>query len=349
MRLISQASEGSVRDAISLLDRAIIMQNITESGKIDGNDVRNMLGLADKTKLLSLMKEIFEGQEKNAITILKELVENGIDANNFLNDILELIFLFSRKINLGKIEKDIMISETEIKLIDQYSKGLNMIDLGLFWQLTLKTIEDLKISGNENIVLEMYLMQMVHLKKIGKEDSVIEEKQDNNPEIKDSIKFEENKNKVINKEINNKTKNQLKSTFQIKTESLNNSEGKESTKKIELNSLEELIELAKKENEIELRYDLERNVKLVSFSKGKIDISFNEKLNKNFIKLLSEKLLKWTGERWIISLSKSEGTKTIFEKNIAKNKEKINDLERSEVNTKVQKSFPDAKLTDVIE
>ena len=349
LRLISQASEGSVRDAISLLDRAIIMQNITESGKIDGNDVRNMLGLADKTKLLSLMKEIFEGQEKNAITILKELVENGIDANNFLNDILELIFLFSRKINLGKIEKDIMISETEIKLIDQYSKGLNMIDLGLFWQLTLKTIEDLKISGNENIVLEMYLMQMVHLKKIGKEDSVIEEKQDNNPEIKDSIKFEENKNKVINKEINNKTKNQLKSTFQIKTESLNNSEGKESTKKIELNSLEELIELAKKENEIELRYDLERNVKLVSFSKGKIDISFNEKLNKNFIKLLSEKLLKWTGERWIISLSKSEGTKTIFEKNIAKNKEKINDLERSEVNTKVQKSFPDAKLTDVIE
>ena len=349
LRLISQASEGSVRDAISLLDRAIIMQNITESGKIDGNDVRNMLGLADKTKLLSLMKEIFEGQEKNAITILKELVENGIDANNFLNDILELIFLFSRKINLGKIEKDIMISETEIKLIDQYSKGLNMIDLGLFWQLTLKTIEDLKISGNENIVLEMYLMQMVHLKKIGKEDSVIEEKQDNNPEIKDSIKFEENKNKVINKEINNKTKNQLKSTFQIKTESLNNSEGKESTKKIELNSLEELIELAKKENEIELRYDLERNVKLVSFSKGKIDISFNEKLNKNFIKLLSEKLLKWTGERWIISLSKSVGTKTIFEKNIAKNKEKINDLERSEVNTKVQKSFPDAKLTDVIE
>ncbi|KPU82547.1 hypothetical protein JI56_01810, partial [SAR11 cluster bacterium PRT-SC02] len=166
---------------------------------------------------------------------------------------------------------------------------------------------------------------------------------------KDSIKFEENKNKVINKEINNKTKNQLKSTFQIKTESLNNSEGKESTKKIELNSLEELIDLAKKENEIELRYDLERNVKLVSFSKGKIDISFNEKLNKNFIKLLSEKLLKWTGERWIISLSKSEGTKTIFEKNIAKNKEKINDLERSEVNTKVQKSFPDAKLTDVIE
>ena len=349
LRLISQASEGSVRDAISLLDRAIIMQNITESGKIDGNDVRKMLGLADKTKLLSLMKEIFEGQEKNAITILKELVENGIDANNFLNDILELIFLFSRKINLGKIEKDIMISETEIKLIDQYSKGLNMIDLGLFWQLTLKTIEDLKISGNENIVLEMYLMQMVHLKKIGKEDSVIEEKQDNNPEIKDSIKFEENKNKVINKEINNKTKNQLKSTFQIKTESLNNSEVKESAKKIELNSLEELIELAKKENEIELRYDLERNVKLVSFSKGKIDISFNEKLNKNFIKLLSEKLLKWTGERWIISLSKSEGTKTIFEKKIAKNKEKINDLERSEVNTKVQKSFPDAKLTDVIE
>ena len=350
LRLISQASEGSVRDAISLLDRAIIMQNITKSGKIEGSDVRSMLGLADRTKLLNLLKEIFEGQEQKAIIILKDLLENGLDANNFLNDILELLFLFSRKINLGKIEKDIMISETEIKLIDHYSTGLDMNDLGLFWQLTLKTLDDLKISGNEKIVLEMYLMQMAHLRKIGGDIDVTEKIKDNDIEIKEGVKFEENKSKAINKEINNKTKDQLKSTFQIKAENIkNNKEIKESSKKIELNSFEELIELSKKENEIELRYDLERNVNLVSFSSGKIDISFNEKLNKNFIKLLTEKLLKWTGERWIISLSKAEGKKTIFEKNLTKNENRIKDAEGSEVNKDIQEVFSDAKLTDVIE
>ena len=74
------------------------------------------------------------------------------------------------------------------------------------------------------------------------------------------------------------------------------------------------------EKEIQLKYDLERNVKLVSFNKGKIDISFNEKLNKNFIKILSEKLLNWTGERWIISLSKNSDAKSIYEKSLEEKK-----------------------------
>ena len=60
-----------------------------------------------------------------------------------------------------------------------------------------------------------------------------------------------------------------------------------------------------------MKYDLERNVKLVSFNKGKIDISFNDKLNKNFIKNLSEKLLDWTDERWVISLSKNDSAKVV--------------------------------------
>ena len=84
----------------------------------------------------------------------------------FLNDILEIIYLFSRRINLGPIEKDNLISESELKMIDEYSKNLNMQDLGLFWQLTIKTIEDLKIVSNENLSLEMYIMQLIHLKDI---------------------------------------------------------------------------------------------------------------------------------------------------------------------------------------
>ena len=79
-----------------------------------------------------------------------------------------------------------------------------------------------------------------------------------------------------------------------------------------------MIDQAKKEKEIELKFDLERNVKLVSFNKGKINISFNINLNKNFIKNLSEKLLLWTGERWIISLSKNDKAKSIYEQNIEK-------------------------------
>ena len=86
---------------------------------------------------------------------------------NFLNDILEVLYLFSRRISLGSIEKDMKISETEVEIIDKYSKNLDMQDIGLFWQLNNKTIDDLRVIGNENLTLEMYIMQIIHLKNIG--------------------------------------------------------------------------------------------------------------------------------------------------------------------------------------
>ena len=147
--------------------------------------------------------------------------------------------------------------------------------------------------------------------------------------------------------IPNQIKNQLKNINQIKTNPIKNLSKDNQNTKIEITSFQDLINLANKEKEIELKYDLERNVKLVSFNRGKIDISFNEKLNKNFIKVLTEKLLKWTGERWVISLSKEEGAKTIFEKTQSDKKDKLEKAMKSDVVKKMLSVFPDAKLIDV--
>ena len=166
LRLIARTSEGSVRDSISLLDRSLISQTTQNDKTIQEQDVREMLGLADKSKIISLFKDVLSGNEKDALKILKSLINDGLDAKNFLNDILEVLYLFSRRINLGPIEKDVSISESEMKMIDQYSKNIDMQDLGLFWQLTIKTIDDLRIVSNENLTLEMYIMQLIHLKNL---------------------------------------------------------------------------------------------------------------------------------------------------------------------------------------
>ena len=159
LRLLARASEGSVRDSISLLDRTLVFQSLKPNQTIQDSDVRKMLGLADKSKLIKLLKDVFEGNENAALKLLKELIEEGLDAKNFLNDILELVYLFSRRVNLGPIEKELFISESELDLIEQASKGLNIQDLGLFWQLTLKTIEDLNIVSNEKLVQHEVLQQ----------------------------------------------------------------------------------------------------------------------------------------------------------------------------------------------
>ena len=139
---------------------------------------------------------------------------------------------------------------------------------------------------------------------------------------------------------------QWQSTNQIKTNPAKILSKDNQSAKIKISSFQDLINQANKEKEIELKYDLERNVKLVSFNKGKIDISFNEQLNKNFIKNLTEKLLLWTGERWIISLSKNAKAKSIYEISQKDKSNKIEEFKKSKIAQDIQKAFPDAKLVD---
>ena len=349
IKLIARTSEGSVRDSISLLDRALISQSIDENKKIEEPDVRQMLGLADKSKIISLFKEILSGNEKNALQFLHELIDNGLDAKNFLNDILEVLYLFSRRISLGPIEKDISVSEAEVQMVDQYSKNIDMQDISLFWQLTIKTIDDLKIIGNENLMLEMYIMQLTHLKNIDDRKVALPSDNTSNKILEDNLIGKKNEDKLIENNAPNQIKNQLKSIDQIKTNPIKNLIKENQSAKIEIKSFKDLIDKANKEKEIELKYDLERNVKLVSFNKGNIDISFNEKLNKNFIKNLTEKLVLWTGDRWIISLSKNTDAKSFYEKNLENKTNRIDEFKKSKTAQDVQKAFPDAKLIDLKE
>ena len=347
IKLIAKTSEGSVRDSVSLLDRALISQSLN-SKVIEEEDVRKMLGLADKSKVILLFKEILDGKEKEALDRLHDLIEDGLDAKNFLNDILEVLYLFGRRINLGPLNKDMSISETEVQMIDQYSKNVDMKDIGLFWQLTIKTIDDLKIVSNENLSLEMFIMQLLHLKNID-EFKEMDDTLNVKPKIQENLQGEKIEDKKVETSFTNKTKNQLKSTNQIKTSPLKSSKFQDEKQKIEITSFQNLIELANKYKEIELKYDLERNVKLVSFNKGKIDISFNEKLNKDFIKNLTEKLLEWTGERWIISLSKNSEAKSVYEKNIEVKNNFIDEFKKGKTAKEIEAAFPDAKLIDIEE
>ena len=217
-----------------------------------------------------------------------------------------------------------------------------MEDIGLFWQLTIKTIEDLKTVSNENIALEMFLIQLIHLKRLDSDN-------DNKTVLQNEIqvpqvskdKVEENSNKT--KQLNF-TKDQMKNTEQIKSISKKESENE---KKFQVRSFEDLIKITEKNKEMELKYDLERNVRLVNFEYGKIDINFNENLNKDFIKRLSQCLLNWTGTRWIITLSKDTNNKTFHQKKVEEKEKILNDEKKDEIFGEISEIFPDVDLVDV--
>mgnify|MGYP001408087253 FL=1 len=98
---------------------------------------------------------------------------------------------------------------------------------------------------------------------------------------------------------------------------------------------------------MKLKYELEKNVNLVSFEKNRVEISFNDNLEKNFVKDLSLKLFEWTNQRWIITLSKIKGEKTIKEKEKIEKNEIIEEAKNTDLYKKVLEKFSDASLINV--
>jgi len=356
LKLIAKASEGSVRDSLSLLDRALIGQHITKK-EIDETYVRKMLGIADRSKIFELINLIFQGDKKKSIELLREMVNEGIEPTNFLNDLLEIIYFIQQSKNLGNFDSDLPISESEIKMIDVISKDVSISTLILFWQFILKGLDELSIVSNPILSLEMLIIRLIHLKDMPSYESVLDlvnknEQSDittsNKPTSEQNII--EKKKLYDEKEINRVSKDQIKNTTQTKPElnSLNIHSSTKDNNVEKILSFEDLIKLSSKKREIELKYDLEKNVNLIKFSNGKIDISFNENLAKNFVKNLSAKLLEWTGKRWLITLTKAQGQKTFSELNSIKKEELLEEEKNGEIYKRFKSIFSDAELIEVL-
>ena len=353
--LIAKAAEGSVRDSLSLLDRALVTQNIEEK-EIDEGFVRRMLGIADRSKILNLLSFIFQGEQKKSLTQLKEMINEGIEPTNFLNDLLEIIYFMQQKKSIGNFDSDLSIPESEQEIIGKISNNINMPTLIIFWQLILKALDELSIVSSPILSLEMLIVRLVHLKEMPSYENILEllkknnlnqEEENNNTTIDLNI----NKKKFINEEneVMKTSKDQIKNTTQTKPV-LSFSNQKIPAKDIDTKkvlSFEDLISLASIKKEIQLKYDLENNVNLIKFSEGKIDISFNEKLDRNFVRNLSEKLLEWTGNRWVITLAKKVGQKTFSELKKIKKKELLDQEKKSEIYKKFKNIFPDVELLEV--
>tara|TARA_B100000282_G_C31483502_1_gene376976 strand:- start:75 stop:638 length:564 start_codon:yes stop_codon:yes gene_type:complete len=180
----------------------------------------------------------------------------------------------------------------------------------------------------------------MHIKSFNYKDKSI-----NEDEL--STKSQNAEKKGFIEEPKKETINQIKNVTQekrvkpeIKTDVINEN-------KIIINSFQELLNICIDKKELKLRYEIENNVNLVSFENNRIEISFNENLDKNFIKDLSSKLYLWTGQRWIISLSKEKG-KISLKQQIEKNKiELIKDVKNSKFYKTVLEKFKDANLLDV--
>ena len=344
IKLIVKISEGSVRDALSLMDR-ILLSLPENNKKIDLELAYEVFGYLDKSYLIDLLEKLLRGDEANVIALYRNIYKKGIEPKLFLNNFLEIIYYLK---NLKNFKKESLrdLNDNEFESLEKLYQRVDNKTLFLFWQFTVDAINEINLVSNQNLSVEMFLIKLLYIK-----DKNISPNE-NSDQIIEGIRNLEKTNNTL--ETNNKKeilKNNNQAINQIKISSQKLAEINLEKKKIEsknkIQSITELIEICSQKKEIELKFELENNVNLVSFKNNNIEISFNENLDKNFIKNLSSKLYEWTGERWIITLSKKKGYKSINEIELQKEKKNIKQLEQTNSYEKMLKFFPDIEILKV--
>ena len=348
LKLIVKISEGSVRDALSLLDRALL--TLDKNRELDLSAAQKIFGYFDKSQLITLFELIFEGKEKEVLNTYREIYNQGVEPKIFINDFLELLYYFKNINSLDIDGTNFSLNDEEFKKIQEISGKVNNETLILFWQFTIKTLEELDIVSNQHLSMEMFLIRLTHLKEMNKQvldiDDVEASQKTEKVNYASSLQTKDDDD-LFGIKDKAETIGQMKNIVQEKDIKIKD-EGKEIKLQTKLlNSFDDLLELCSSKKEIKLKYELEKNVNLVSFENKRIEISFNEDLDKDFIKDLSLKLYEWTNERWIITLSKTKGQPSKKEEEVNLKKELIDSVKKSSIYRDILQKFPDAELIDI--
>ncbi|WP_075520299.1 DNA polymerase III subunit gamma/tau [Candidatus Pelagibacter communis] len=343
LKLVVKISEGSVRDSLSLLDRVFLSDN-DNGKKLNLKSVQKIFGYFGKGYLLDLIIEIFKGNEKKVLELYKNIYNQGVEPKLFINDFLEIIYYLKNNQNIDNLSSSLDFTDSDFERIKNLSNSVDNRSLLLFWEYSVNILSEINLVSNQHLAVEMFLIRLMYLKKevLGTSDNSILSNDGN----KNKDQINENYVKNLYKDINNnKTIDQIK--FSSQEEEKISIDDKKISNKTEINSFSDLISVCVSKKEIELKYELENNVNLISFKNNNIEISFNDNLNKNFIKNLTTKLLNWTGERWIITLSKKTGLKTMKEMEVQNNNNKLDDLKNSELFKEAINLFPDLEIVNI--
>ena len=282
-----------------------------------------------KNWILSLLKEIY-----------RKIYDQGVEPKVFINDFLELIYYFKNINSLSVESTNFSLNDHEFEKIKSISQNIEPNVFVMFWQFTIKTLDELDVVSNQHLSIEMFLMRLMFISSFRSKKEMSQEH--------DTENFKHVQNEDIKSDMKIDTVNQIKNVIQEKTIKPETQKKNKTEEKFIISSFKDLLDICAQNKEIKLKYELEKNVNLVSFEKNRIEISFNDNLDKNFVKDLSFKLFEWTGQRWIISFSKAKGEMSIKDKEKNIKTELIKKEKDTELYKNFIEKFPDANLVNVI-
>ena len=295
--LIAKASGGSARDSLSLLDQAMALSN---DGNISEEKIRQMLGLSDQSRIIDLYEFISNAEVEKALLEAKDQADTGIDPVNLIESLGDLIHELTRLKVTESNDDNLSLGPEGLNRIKSLKDKTTVKHLSRYWQMILKASSEIKNFSNPLAALEMAIIRMAYISDLPTPDEIIKKIEGND------LKLTEKKSP------NSELKNSVKAIPTVSVKSVQQEKIIEESSDADPKSFEDIIELVRLNKNIRLQYDLENNVSLVSFEKGKIELNILNS-DEKILFTLSSKLQEWTKEKWLVVSSSSEGQKTIKE------------------------------------
>ncbi|HTQ83117.1 MAG TPA: DNA polymerase III subunit gamma/tau, partial [Pseudolabrys sp.] len=346
LALIARAAEGSVRDALSLFDQAIAHA----AGPVRAEDVRQMLGLADRVRIVDLFETLMKGEAGAALKELREQYDIGADPAVVLGDLAEFAHFVTRVKVVPSVADDVSLSEAERVRGRAFALQLSMRVLSRAWQMLLKGITEVKEAGRPLAAAEMVLVRIAYAADLPTPDEVVRS-------------LGEDSNAVARPQGNggaNAPAQNFAPRYDAPRGSPRSSamaspriaeqpepDPPQAAPTLAINSFDELIALAAEKRDVQAKLALQNDVRLVRCEDGQLEIALEANAPKTLVHDLQRKISGWTGKRWIVVVSKEEGAPTLRAQQDARQAEIERDVQSDPLVQAVLSRFPGAKIVGV--
>jgi DNA polymerase-3 subunit gamma/tau len=347
LALIARAAEGSVRDSLSLLDQAIAHA----AGAVRAEDVRQMLGLADRVRVVDLFEAVMKGDAAAALTELRAQYNIGADPAVVLNDLAEFTHFVTRVKVVPAVADDVSLSEAERTRGRDFATKLSMRVLSRTWQMLLKGINEVQVSGRPVAAAEMVLVRLAYAADLPTPDEVIRALGEGGGVSVSAPTPQGNGGGVQASAPSAAPRYDAPRGSPRASAAVSPRPAADpvvdQTPTLALNTFADVVALAAEKRDIGMKLALERDVRLVRCEDGQLELALEQSAAKGLVHELQRKLTEWTGRRWIVVVSKEQGEPTLRARAEAQDAEIKRGVQSDPLVQAVLERFPGATIVGV--
>ncbi len=342
LALVARAAEGSVRDSLSLLDQAIAHA----AGKVAAEDVRQMLGLADRVRIVDLFEHLMKGDIAAALGELRAQYDIGADPAVVLSDLAEFTHFVTRVKIIPAVADDVSLSEAERTRGRDFATKLSMRILSRTWQMLMKGIAEVQSSARPVAAAEMVLVRIAYAADLPTPDEVVRSLGDgggNTP-----VRPSSNGGGVPSHAPQSYARGGARTSAAVSPRPTDDPVASEqAAPTLAISTFDAVVALAAEKRDISMKLALERDVRLVRCDEGQLEIALEPSAAKTLVHDLQRKLGEWTGRRWIVVVSKEEGAPSLRAQAEAEKAELERGVQADPLVQAVLNRFPGAKIVGV--